>query len=402
MTTKVLHVITSLGRGGAERQLVNLVRNTDRAEFAHVICYLHPPADFATELVQDGHEVICLNLPRKWPWLFAPARLVPLLRARRPDLIQTWLFEADVSARLSTLIGPRIPIINTLHLTTYDAETIRAAGWPPRKMAALRRIDKWTARLARPRFIACSEAVKRSALRNLDVPAADVRVIYNSIDQTTLRCAPDDPRRLRRTLGIPETGFVYVNVGRLSTQKGQPVLLHAFKQVVAALPDAYLAFVGEGPEAEALAAQARELGVSERVRFLGRRTDVGACLEMADAFVFPSLFEGLPLAPIEAMLKGLPCIVARIEPVLELFADGETGLLVAPGSVDELAAAMMKLYREPELRRRLGVRARTEAVARFDSSTGLRAWERLYRELAPRPAGCFSTAAQVGTHTTDD
>ena len=386
MTIRVLHVITTLGRGGAERQLVNLVRNTAGAEFAHIVCYLHPPGDFASELAAAGHEVVCLHLPRKWPWLFAPVRLVPLLRARRPDLIQTWLFEADISARLSTFTGPRIPIINTLHLTTYDAETIRAAGWPPRKMAVLQRLDRWTARRARPLFVAVSEAVKRSAVRNLGVPAADVRVIYNSIDQATLSCPPDGPERIRQEARLPADAFVYVNVGRLAPQKGQPVLLRAFQQVAAELPAAYLVFVGEGPEEAALKALARELGVAERVRFLGRRADVGACLEMADTFVFPSLFEGLPLAPIEAMLKGLPCIVARIEPVLELFADGETGVLVAPGSVDELAAAMMKLYREPELRRRLGARGRAVAVARFDSGTGLRAWEQLYRELAPRPA----------------
>jgi glycosyltransferase involved in cell wall biosynthesis len=346
---------------------------------------LHPPADFVGELERAGHEVVCLNLPRKWPWLYAPARLVPLLRAQRPDLIQTWLFEADISARLSTLIGPRIPIINTLHLTTYDAETISAAGWPPRKMAALQRIDRWTARAARPLFIAVSEAVKRSALRNLGVRADRVRVIYNSIDQATLSCAPGEPERVRQAAQIPADAFVYVNVGRLAPQKGQPVLLRAFRQVAAELPAAYLVFVGEGPEEEALKTLARELGTSERVRFLGRRTDVGACLEMADAFVFPSLFEGLPLAPIEAMLKGLPCIVTRIEPVLELFTDDETGLLVAPGSVDELAAAMMKLHDEPELRRQLGARALAAAGARFDSRTGLRAWEQLYRELAPQP-----------------
>ena len=382
MTIRVLHVITTLGRGGAERQLVNLVRNTDRAEFEHVVCYLHPPADFAAELRADGREVVCLNLPRKWPWLFAPVRLMPLLRARRPQLIQTWLFEADISARLSTLIGPSIPIINTLHLTTYDAETIRAAHWSPRKMAMLQRLDRWTARRARPLFIAVSEAVKRSAVRNLGVPPSDIRVIYNSIDQATLSCAPDAPHRLRQAAQIPAAGFVFMNVGRLAPQKGQPVLLRAFKQVADALPDVYLVFVGEGPEEAALAALARELGVSERVRFLGRREDVGACLEMADAFVFPSLFEGLPLAPIEAMLKGLPCIVSRIEPVLELFTDKETGMFVAPGSVDELAAAMIELYNEPELRRHLGACAQARATARFDSRTGLQAWTELYRELA--------------------
>lgn len=386
MTISLLHVINTLCRGGAERQLVNLVCNTDRTAFTHTVCYMHPPGDFAVELEAAGHEVICLNMPHKWPWLFAPLRLVPLLRARRPDLIQTWLFEGDISARLATFFGPRIPIINTLHLTTYDAETIRAANWPPRKVAALQQIDKWTAHRARPLFVACSQSVKDSAIRNLRVPPGDVRVIYNSIDQATLRCAPDEPRRLRQEWQIPGDGFVFINVGRLEPQKGQPVLLRAFRQVATAFPNTYLVFVGEGSQDQALPALARELGISERVRFFGRRTDVGACLEMADAFVFPSLFEGLPLAPIEAMFKGLPCVVTRIDPVLEMFADGETGMLVAPGSVDEFAVAMMKLYRDPELRRRLGTAARAEADARFDSSTGLAAWENLYHELAPRSA----------------
>jgi glycosyltransferase involved in cell wall biosynthesis len=386
MTINVLHVITTLCRGGAERQLVNLVCNTNSKELKHTVCYFRPPGDFAAELEAAGHEVICLNLPRKWPWLFAPTKLTPLIRARRPDLIQTWLFEGDLGARLSMLAGPRIPIINTLHLTTYDPETIRAAHWPPRKVAALQQIDKLTAWHARPLFVACSRAVRDSAIRNLRLPPDNVRVIYNSIDQATLHCEPGVPARVKQEAGIPETGFVFLNVGRLEPQKGQPVLLRAFQKVAAELPDAYLVFVGEGSQAKPLASLTRELGLSERVKFLGQRTDIGACLEMADVFVFPSLFEGLPLAPIEAMLKSLPCIVTSIEPVLELFADGETGVVVAPGSAEELATAMKQLHDDPELRQRLGARALAKAVENFDSRTGLNAWEQLYRELAEQRA----------------
>ena len=383
MTISVLHVITTLCRGGAERQLVNLVCNTDPNAFKHTVCYLRPPSDFAAELRAAGHEVICLNLPRKWPWLFAPARLLPLIRSRKPDLVQTWLFEGDVGARLSLLLGPKIPIINTLHLTTYDPETIRAANWPPRKVAALQQLDKLTAWHARPMFVACSQAVRHSVIRNLRVPPDDVRVIYNSIDQATLECEPGAPARVKEEARIPSDGFVFLNVGRLEPQKGQPVLLHAFQEVAADLPNSYLVLVGEGSQAEPLAQLARDLGLEERVRFLGARTDIGACLEMADVFVFPSLFEGLPLAPIEAMLKSLPCIVTSIEPVMELFADGETGLMVAPGSAEEFASAMRKLYQQPELRQRLGSHGRLKAMEKFDSSTGLHAWEHLYRELAP-------------------
>jgi len=384
MTIHVLHIITTLCRGGAERQLVNLVCNTDPQVVRHTVCHLRPPGDFAPELEAAGHEVVCLNLPRKWPWLFAPPKLTPLIRSHRPDLVQTWLFEGDIGARLSMLVGPRVPIINTLHLTNYDSETIRAANWPPNKVKALQQIDKLTARHARPLFVACSQAVRESAIRNLRVPADDVRVIYNSIDQATLVAATGAATQVRQELQIPADGFVFLNVGRLEPQKGQPVLLRAFQKVAAELPNSYLVLVGEGSQIKSLQALAGELGIADRVKFLGQRSDVGAFLEMSDVFVFPSLFEGLPLAPIEAMLKSLPCIVTSIEPVLELFADGETGIVVRPGSVDELAAAMRRVYADPELRKRLGAHARSKAVDNFDSSTGLHAWEKLYLELAAR------------------
>ncbi len=393
MPLRIFHIITTLGRGGAERQLVNLVRNMDRARYEHVVCYLQPPADFAAEIERAGLTVIGLNIRHKWPWLTAPAKLMSHLRTHRPDIIQTWLFEADVSARLMRLLGNTGPIINTLHLTSYEPETIRAANWPAWKMAGLRWIDKLSTQLARPVFTACSRTVLESARKYLGVRADRIRVIYNSIDPETLRCAPDAPARLRAELDIPADGFVYLNVGRLAAQKGQEFLLRAFQQVAAQLPTAYLVIVGDGPAAGELKQLCVELALDARVRFTGRRSDVGACLEMGDVFVFPSMFEGHPLAPIEAMIKGLPCIASRIGPTLEVITDEQTGLLVAPGAVDELAAAMVRLYRDPNLCRLLAAQGQQMALARFHSRTGMRAWEDLYQELT-QPARRVSRAAE--------
>jgi glycosyltransferase involved in cell wall biosynthesis len=381
MSIRVLHVITTLGRGGAERQLVNLVCNTRSDEFEHLVCYLNPPGDFEGELKDDGHTVTFLDVPNRWPWVFAPFRLIPALRKHKPDIIQTWLLEADLAARLSTLAKP-IPIINTLHLTTYEPETIRQGGWPRWKLAVFRQLDRLTARLTKPLFVAVSETVRKSAINQLHVPAKDVRLIYNSINQETLRSEPGDSVQLRAQFGIPENGFVFVNVGRMAPQKGQSYLIHAFAKVANEHPNTYLAFVGDGPLHAELVSIATTLGISDRVKFLGRREDVGACLELGDAFVFPSLFEGLPLAPIEAMLKGLPCIGTRIGPMQEIVTHRENGLLVAHGSVDELAAAMSELYLNPELRQRLAASAKRLAFERFDSGMGLKAWEQLYREVA--------------------
>lgn len=394
MPLRIFHIIPTLGRGGAERQLVNLVRNMERARYEHVVCYLQPPDAFAAEIVGAGHTVIGLNIRQKWPWLTAPVKLLPHLRRHKPDIIQTWLFEADVSARLTRLFGQRVPIINTLHLTSYEPETIRAANWPAWKMAGLRQIDKLSTQLARPYFTACSRTVLESAQKYLGVRADRIRVIYNSIDPETLRAAPDAPVRLRAELNIPADGFIYLNVGRLAMQKGQDYLLRAFRRVADEIPAAYLVIVGDGPAADELKRLCAELELDERVRFTGRRSDVGACLEMGDVFVFPSMFEGHPLAPIEAMIKGLPCIASRIGPTLEVIAEEQTGLLVAPGAVDELAAAMVRLYREPALRERLASAGQQMAHARFHTRTGMRAWEDLYQELTQPAARVGATAAQ--------
>ena len=250
----ILHVIPTLTRAGAESQLVNLVRHTTNEEVTHAVCFLHPPDDLAGELRNLGIETICLNLPRKWPWLFAPWKLVPLLRARRPDFIQTRLLDADLSARLSTILGPSIPIINTLHMPTYDPKTIRLAGWPVHKMAVLKRLDRWTARATRPQFVAISESVKRSAVRNLGLSPAGIAVIQNSIDQTTLQCDPEEPAHPKRRR----------NPGRRIC-----------------LSDRRAALTGKGPTGAAARLQRSGRGGSGYVPRCGRRWTAGHCARNA-------------------------------------------------------------------------------------------------------------------------
>lgn len=378
---RVLHVITTLGRGGAERQLVNLVNNTTPGEFEHLICYLHPPGDFELELKQAGHKVVCMDLPRRAPWLFAPLSLIPILKRFRPNVVQTWLYEADFAVRLSV---PRksIPIVNTLHMPTYEPETIAAGRWPNWKMQTLRQIDRITARWAKPLFIAVSDTVRKSAVKQLGVPPSDVRIIYNSIDLETLKSSPGASEKLRADLDIPSDGFVFLNVARLAPQKGQAQLLDAFHLVALQNSNTYLVFAGDGPLRKELEALADSLGVSERVRFLGRREDVGTCLELGNAFVFPSLFEGLPLAPVEAMLKGLPCIATKIGSLEEIITNRENGILVPLGAVAELAQAMTEICNDKELRNSLASRAQVLAYQRFERHHGLMSWENLYREVA--------------------
>jgi glycosyltransferase involved in cell wall biosynthesis len=164
--------------------------------------------------------------------------------------------------------------------------------------------------------------------------------------------------------------------------KNHALLLRAFPKVLSAVPQAYLTIVGVGVLEQELKNLANSLGIAQRVRFLGRRKDVGACLEMADVFVFPTLIEGHGMALVEAMFKKLPSVASNIEVLREVLTDNENGLLFNPSEPDHLAAAMIKLYHQPELRERLGRQALEDAERRFHIRIIASEWEDYYREVS--------------------
>jgi glycosyltransferase involved in cell wall biosynthesis len=397
----ILHVITTLGRGGAERQLVNLVSNTNRDRFVHIVCCLRGPLDFAPEIERAGHKVINLNLRSKHPWLSGARKLAGIMRNERPNFVQTWLYDAGIVGRLAQLITrPAVLLLNTFQSTDFEADTISAYGLSPVKINLLRLIDKWTASLANAYYLPVSQTVANSYLQQLGLPRERVRVMYNSIDLSSLDCQEGEAERLRQALGIPSDAFVFLNVGRMDLSKGQLHLVRAFAQVAAADSRAYLVIVGDGFLRPELFRLAREFGIAERVCLPGQRGDIGVFLEMADVFVFPSLVEGLGVAPIEAMIMELPCIASNLPALREVFDDGEIGILVAPGSEDELREAMLALAADPVRCNALGDAARESAMRRFDNRAGISRWEEIYQQLATdswnQPRSCVSLSETQG------
>jgi glycosyltransferase involved in cell wall biosynthesis len=378
----ILHVITSLGRGGAERQLVNLISNTNPSRFQHTVVFLREPDDLAGEIRTAGCECICLGARGRTQWIHAAKMLRQIIKMKKPAIIQSWLYDANISTRLAVPLGSTIPTVVSLQSADYAPETLAAANVPRRKVGVLRVLDSLSAHWIDPVFVACSDFVKQSTTEHLGVPLSRVEVIHNSVDPRTLKASASEVDSLKTTLGIPAGSFVFLNVGRLDPAKGQAVLLKAFHKVADRIPNCYLVILGRGALKEDLIELTNCLGISEKVRLPGARPDVGAFLSLADVFVFPSFFEGLPLALIEAMSKGLPCIVSEIETLREVAKDEETGLLVTPGSVDELANAMLELHANPAKRTSLGRRAQQETNRKFHIQVTIGQWEELYSRLA--------------------
>lgn len=375
---RILHIIPTLGGGGAERQLVNLVSNTSAEKFDHYVCAFEQSDFFAPAIRQAGFEVKDLGVSGKHPWFAATRKISSIVRDYKPDLLCTWLYDAGIVGRMVHLRHSEIPLICTLHLTQYEPETIRGGNWSPTKVEGLRLIDWLTNKLTNQYFAACSEEVKNSYCRTLGIDPSDITTIYNGIDSEYLKSEAGTPQKIRRELGISDDDFVYLSVGRLAPQKNYPHLLRVFKQVAESIPQARLAIVGEGDIAEDLKNLANSLNITDKVYLLGRRTDIGGCMEMADVFVMPSLFEGMPLALLEAMFKRLPCIVSRIKVLEEAITDNESGLLIDPNDTNDLRDAMIKLYHQSELRERLAEQALATAQQRFHIRTIVSQWETFY------------------------
>jgi glycosyltransferase EpsD len=187
--------------------------------------------------------------------------------------------------------------------------------------------------------------------------------------------APPDRAAVRAALGIAPGDPVVITVGEHIPRKNHETCLRA----LARLPGATLLCCGTGRDEEALRALAQALNVSDRVRFLGFRTDVAVLLSASDAFLFPSLQEGLPVSLMEAMAAGLPCVVSAVRGSADLIAEGEGGYLRAPTDAPGMAEALGRILTSSALRTAMGKRNR-EAIRPYGLTSVLARMASLYRE----------------------
>lgn len=356
-------------------------------------------AEIYPRLVRRGHtqvQIIALagaNLPRQEDQdgvLVRRARRVPLerltgaqvsasldawpvarraVREFRPDLVHVhslYFHTSLVGAGLARAY--RLPLLVTMHLGAVDA-----LPQPYRAASTLYERTAGRLLLANARRIICvSNNVREHALSLGAGPEKSV-VVPNGVD--CLRYAPG--------AGSRSTTPTLLCVGRLIFNKGQHILLEA----VAALRRAGIAlrvlFAGDGPMEQRLRRQAAELGLDDAtVIFLGRRDDVGELLSQADLFVRPSLSEGMSLAVLEAMAAGLPVVVTDVSGNRELTRSGHDGVIVPPGSAQQLAAALRRLVGDAAYRKELGARGRQRALQYDWSAVARQTEEEMIRACA--------------------
>lgn len=361
----VLQVIDSVDRvGGAERAIVEMAPHLIRLGVTLDIAYLVDLDGFQPELAAAGATLFGVHRASRVGSARGLARIV---RDRRPDVVHTTLYEADVAGRFAAL-SARVPVVSSLVNTSYGHGMRNQPGITPWKLRAAQGLDAASARGVR-RFHALTEHVADVMSRRLAVRRSLIDVVPRGRDGALLAAARGRRARTRAELGLAKDVPVLLAAARQEHQKGLDVLLTAFARVRREVPDAVLLLAGpEGSRTPALRELAARVGgtgdfagVAEAVRFMGHRDDVPDLMGAADVFVLPSRWEGLGSVLIEAMGVGTPIVASDLPPVREITGSGDCATLVPPDSPDALAAALCSALTERE---KTGMRA-AAALRRF-------------------------------------
>jgi glycosyltransferase involved in cell wall biosynthesis len=359
---RVLYVVGNFVAGGAERHLLELWQRLDRERFQVEIAVFRREGQFTSEVEALGLPVHDLGVGNT---IYAPsgwrgfARLVHRVLSFRPDVLQGYLFGPNLFAALAgRLCGVPVVVVSKRNLDAFET---------PRQIAAQRLAHRLATHV-----VAVSDAVADTAVA-LGVPRGRVTVIPNGVDVERFARAVPDPM-VKGENGSPVVGAV----GCLAARKDYPNLLAALALLESRGRRFRAVVVGEGKERPALERQVAQLGLGERVRFLGERSDVERLLPGMDVFVLASREEGIPNALLEAMAAARPAVATAVGGTPEVIEDGATGWLVPPRDPEALAAALESALSDPGEAARRGAAAQRPARERMSIEAMVEKHQRFY------------------------
>lgn len=375
MNARILRLITRLNIGGPARQALLLTRAL-ADDFPTVLAAGHAPASEG-EFTDDAVPVVRVPLIRPIrpsADLSAFRQVRSLLATQKVELVHTHMAKAGAIGRMAARsIHPRPRTVHTFHghvLDGYFSPAVQR-GLVQAERALARRTDV---------LIAVSEEV-RDELLSLGIGrAAQYRVIRLGFDLAPHLAVAHPTGLLRRAIGVPPGTPLAAIVGRLAPIKDHRLVIRAMVDV----PGTHLAVLGDGDVRSELEAEARHLGVGDRVHFTGWWHDIPAALSDVDIVVLSSRNEGTPVSLIEAHACARPAVATDVGGVRAVVENGETGLLVPSGDAQSLSAALRRLVEDPALRDRMGAAGRRHVAERFGQERLVAEVRMLYRELTER------------------
>lgn len=365
----LLHLITELEPAGAENLLVSIARKLDKERFRLVVGYIYGQGTLAGEIRKTGAKVVDLSRRGKVDPLLI-IRIFLLIRKERIKVVHTHLVHASVAGRIAAKLAGVKNIITTRHYAYYHKRK-GLVNWIERKTAAFNN-----------KFIAISNAVKKHMINTEKYKPERIAVLYNAVDLDLLDSSEGE-------ITERSSGFLIGSVGRLHPSKGYDTLLKSMPEVMKKFPQAKLVIAGNGTERAFLEGLRSQLGLSDKVVFLGRKTpgEIRMFLREISLFVLASNWEGFGLAAVEAMASGIPVVTTNIGGLLEIVEEGKTGFLVPPDEPLALAHRIICLLKNRDMRVEMGRAGRKRVETLFSLDNMIAKLETMYRDLLNQETG---------------
>lgn len=357
---KIIHVIICLNEDGAELMLLRLINSSKQQfNYEHEVISLTTVGPIGLKLKTLGVKIYALNMHTifQTPWIIY--RLVHIFKISRPDIIQSWMYHADLLGGLAARFANCQNVI--WGIRTTDIKTSRF-----NMTIVVRMLCAWLSSWV-PKTIVCAASASRDAHLAVGYAAEKLVVIPNGFDIAKLVSTSGQRDFLRSELGIGVNEIVIGVLGRFHTIKGQDIFVRSAGIVIKHFPSVRFLMIGRGCEWEnpTLSSWINDTGVADRFVLLGARSDVPVCLSAMDIFCQPSRTEGFPNAVAEAMALGLPCVVTDVGDARMLVSD--TGVVVPSENPVALANGLIQmLHMQPSQRTDLGTKARNRIIAEFN------------------------------------
>jgi len=358
----ITFIITTLVYGGAQTQVLTLMKLLkDRGWQPSIISMIEPEA-FTEELAEMGIPVASLDMGRGSADPRALLKLRRILNEWQPSIIHSHMVHANLLARIARVFTKMPILISTAH-NINEGGRIREIGY----------------RLTDPLCDLTTNVSQAAVDRYVDIGAAPknkIELMVNGLDASRFTGFSETDRKAKRAeLGLGDA-FTWLAVGRYDVEKDYPNLISAFKQVQKS-QDSKLLIVGHGPIN--IMELAKEHGVENQVQDLGIRKDIPALMNAVDAYVMSSAWEGLPMVLLEAAASSLPIVTTNVGGNAEIVQHNQTGYVVPHANADALAKAMLELENlSPEQRQSFGLAGRSFVQENYDLEKIVSQWEDIY------------------------
>ena len=381
---RVLHIITRLERGGAPAVLLEVLQRCDTSQFEHHIAtgLSQAPEDDMIPFAKDtGFRVVVIpSLIRDiHPFLdiYALLKLYFLIRKGRYDIVHCHTSKGGFIGRLAARLAKVRVIIYSPHGDIFEGYfgkiKTRFFIW----------LERFSARFT-DKIITLTKSGIEPYIKAGIGQKSQFDYIYNGVDVERLRKRKVDRIQKRQEIGVENDCFLVVTAGRLVPVKGHTYLITALAQVITAIPNIRLVFLGDGELRGELLGQVKTLGLEKQVLFPGMRSDVPEIISCSDLFVLPSVNEGFGVVLLEAMAMRCPIVATNVGGVPEVVLDGETGILVPPGDPVPLARGIIQLLKDPSIALKMAECGYQRLKACFDIRETVSKTEHLYKELLER------------------